>query len=37
MLKFKDLLFSDNIAVLKMLSEFVKVIMSMFTSWQLYA
>ena len=32
MLKFKDLLCSDNIAILKKLSEFVKVIMSKFTS-----
>ena len=36
MLKFKDLLCSDNIAILKKLSEFVKVIMSKFTSWWLY-
>ena len=36
MLKFKDLLCSDNIAILKKLSEFVKVIMSKFISWWLY-
>ena len=36
MLKFKDLLCSDNIAILKKLSEFVKLIMSKFTSWWLY-
>ena len=33
MLKFKDLLCSDNMAILNKLSEFVKVIMSKFTPW----